>query len=159
MEANPSKDPASQQMLAFRLGGEEYGLSILAVRELRAYEHVTRIANAPACVKGMLNLRGFVVPIVDLRIWLALPDPRYDATTVVVVVNVDGNTVGMVVDSVTDVVDLPYESRRPTPDLGAAASAPYLSGIGMLEERLLILVDAERLLSSIDLGPHQGLAA
>lgn len=153
-----TKDPADQQMLAFRLGGEEYGIAILAVQELRAYEHVTRVASAPAFVKGVLNLRGVIVPIVDLRICFALPDPRYDATTVVVVLNVGGTTVGIVVDSVTDVVDLPRGSIRPAPDMGAA-SKPYLTGIGLLDERMLILVDVEHLLSSVDIGRHRALVA
>ncbi|SFD14591.1 chemotaxis protein CheW [Massilia yuzhufengensis] len=154
-----NSDSDKNEMLAFRLGSEEYGIHIMAVQELRGYEHVTRIANAPACVKGMLNLRGVIVPIIDLRIKFGLAAPVYDATTVVIVLNIGDTTVGMVVDSVTDVIDLPGEQIRPAPDMGMAVSGNCLTGIGLLGERMLILVDIERLVSLADLDLTEALAA
>ena len=94
-------DPASREFLAFKLGAEEYGIDILKVQEIRGYEAVTRIANAPEFLKGVVNLRGIIVPIVDMRIRFNLGEPGYDQFTVVIILNIAGRVVGMVVDSVT----------------------------------------------------------
>ncbi|MFC5459271.1 chemotaxis protein CheW [Massilia niabensis] len=141
----------SREVLAFKLGQEEYGIDILAVQEIRGYEPVTRIANAPDFIKGVVNLRGVIVPIVDMRIKFNLADPTYDSTTVVIVLNLGKKTVGMVVDSVSDVTNLTNEQIRPAPDLGGALSADYLTGLGTLDERTLILVDIVALMSSAEL--------
>jgi purine-binding chemotaxis protein CheW len=147
------------EYLAFTLGAEEYGVDIQKVQELRGYEAVTRIANAPAYIKGVINLRGAIVPIVDMRIKLGVPDPTYDQFTVVVILNIGASVMGMVVDSVSDVTTLGPEQIKPAPDMGAAVEASYLLGIGTLEERMLILVDIERMMSDDDVGHLQRLAA
>ena len=147
------------EYLAFTLGAEEYGVDIQKVQELRGYEAVTWIANAPAYIKGVINLRGAIVPIVDMRIKLGVPDPSYDQFTVVVILTIGASVMGMVVDSVSDVTTLAPEQIKPAPDLGAAVEASYLLGIGTLEGRMLILVDIERMMSDDDVGHLQRLAA
>jgi purine-binding chemotaxis protein CheW len=147
------------EYLAFTLGAEEYGVDIQKVQELRGYEAVTRIANAPAYIKGVINLRGAIVPIVDMRIKLGVPDPAYDQFTVVVILTIGASVMGMVVDSVSDVTTLAPEQIKPAPELGAAVEASYLLGIGTLEGRMLILVDIERMMSDDDVGHLQRLAA
>jgi purine-binding chemotaxis protein CheW len=144
------------EFLTFRLGGEEYGIDILKVQEIRGYEAVTRIANAPAFIKGVVNLRGVIVPIVDLRVKFALGEARYDAFTVVIILNVAGRVVGAVVDSVSDVLELNEKQIKPAPEFNSLLDAGYITGLGTVEsgegERLLILVDIERLMSSPDMG-------
>jgi len=147
------------EVLAFTLGREEYGINILKVQEIRGYETVTRIANAPDYVKGVINLRGVIVPIVDMRIKFNLGEPTYDALTVVVILNVCGNTVGMVVDSVSDVITLASNQIRPAPQLGSAVDTQYLLGLAALDQRMLILLDIDKLLSSSDIGIIEQLAA
>ncbi len=140
------------EYLAFRLGEEEYGIDILKVQEIRGYENVTRIANAPAFVKGVINLRGIIVPIVDMRIKFNLGDPTYDQFTVVIILSIANRVMGMVVDSVSDVTTLQPEQVRPAPQMGTALNTDYLIGLGTLEERMLILLDIERLMSSAEMG-------
>jgi purine-binding chemotaxis protein CheW len=147
------------EFLAFRLGGEEYGLNILTVQELRAYERVTAIAGAPAFLKGVINLRGIIVPIIDMRIRLGIGEPAYDQFTVVIILNIGRRTVGMVVDNVSDVITLSPDQIKPAPAMASAISADYLTGIGTLDARMLILVDIERLLSAADIGLLERLAA
>ena len=143
---------AGNEYLAFKLGQEEYGIDILKVQEIRGYESVTRIANAPEFIKGVINLRGIIVPIVDMRIKFNLGEPRYDQFTVVIILSIGGRVVGMVVDSVSDVTTLQPEQVRPAPEMGTALSTDYLIGLGTLEERMLILLDIERLMSSPEMG-------
>jgi purine-binding chemotaxis protein CheW len=138
----------ANEFLTFRLGAEEYGIEILKVQEIRGYEKPTAIANAPAFIKGVINLRGTIVPIVDLRIKFELGEPSYDAFTVVIILNVAGRVVGVVVDSVSDVLTLDSEAVRPAPDFSAALDTRYITGLGTVEERMLILVDIERLMTS-----------
>jgi len=140
------------EYLAFRLGAEEYGLDILTVQEIRGYENVTRIANAPEYIKGVINLRGTIVPIVDMRIKFQLGEPSYDQFTVVIILNVGGRTIGMVVDSVSDVITLAPGQIKPAPDMGSALNTDHVVGIGTLDERMLILVDINRLMSSDEFG-------
>lgn len=140
------------EFLAFTLGQEEYGIDILKVQEIRGYETVTRIANAPAFIKGVVNLRGVIVPIIDMRIKFNLADPTYDQFTVVIILNVGGRVVGMVVDGVSDVISLTPEQIRPSPDFSSDLDTGYIFGIGTLNERMLILVDIEKLMSSRDMG-------
>ena len=147
-----------REFLTFSLGNEEYAIDILKVQEIRGYESVTRIANTPAFIKGVINLRGVIVPIVDLRIKFALNDPVYNEFTVVIVLNVAGRTVGMVVDSVSDVVTLSPEQVRPAPELGAF-DTQFLLGLGTVDERMLILVDIERLLTSGEMELFERIAA
>jgi len=140
------------KFLTFRLGAEEYGVDILKVQEIRSYEAPTRIANAPACIKGVVNLRGVIVPIVDLRIKLACDAVEYNAFTVVIVLNLKGRVVGTVVDSVSDVLELPRDTIRSAPEIASAVDSSHITGIGSLGERMLILLDIESLLASPELG-------
>jgi purine-binding chemotaxis protein CheW len=135
-----------REMLTFRLGKEEYGIDILRVQEIRGYEEPTRIANAPAHVKGVINLRGRIVPIVDLRLKFDIANPSYDAFTVVVILNVGDRVIGAVVDSVSDVIEIAADQVRPPPEMEAGVDASYITGIGTLGERMLILVDIEKLM-------------
>ena len=152
-------DAASSEYLAFRLGEEEYGIDILKVQEIRGYENVTRIANAPAFIKGVINLRGIIVPIVDMRIKFNLGEPGYDQFTVVIILSIASRVMGMVVDSVSDVTTLQPEQIRPAPQMGTALDTDYLIGLGTLEDRMLILLDIERLMSSADMGLVEKMAA
>jgi len=140
------------EVLSFRLGKEEYGISILKVQEIRGYEAVTRIANAPAFLKGVINLRGQIVPIVDMRIKFALGRAEYDSFTVVIILNIGRQVIGMVVDSVSDVVTLAPDQVRPAPAIGGGIDADHLLGLGTVGERMLILLDIERLMASPDMG-------
>jgi purine-binding chemotaxis protein CheW len=147
------------EYLAFRLGEEEYGIDIQKVQELRGYDAVTRIANAPEFIKGVVNLRGIIVPIVDMRIKFNLGAPTYDQFTVVIVLNVAGRVIGMVVDSVSDVINLQPEQIKPAPEMGSVVQTDHLTGIGTVEERMIILVDIDRLMSSSEMGLIEQLAA
>jgi len=149
---------ASTEVLSFTLGNEEYGIDILKVQEIRGYEQVTRIASAPEFIKGVVNLRGIIVPIVDMRIKFNLGQPTYDAFTVVIILNIKGRVVGMVVDSVSDVTVLAPEQIRPAPEMGTALDTDYLIGLGTLDQRMLILVDIDRLMSSAEIGLIDALA-
>lgn len=142
----------THEFLAFTLGKEEYGIDILKVQEIRGYESVTRIANAPEFIKGVVNLRGTIVPIVDMRIKFNLGTPVYDQFTVVIILNVSGRVVGMVVDSVSDVTTLTSEQIRPAPEMGTVFNSNYLTGLGTIDNRMLILVDIDQLMSSPDMG-------
>ena len=140
------------EVLSFRLGGEEYAISILKVQEIRGYDAVTRIANAPDYLKGVVNLRGIIVPVVDMRLKFNVGAATYDAFTVVIVLNINNHTIGMVVDSVSDVVTLTPDQIKPAPDLGATVSGDYLRGLGTIGERMLILLDIDKLLGSEEMG-------
>lgn len=145
-------DAGTQQFLVFSLGQEEYAIDILKVQEIRDYNHVTRISNAPAFIKGVANLRGVIVPIVDLRIKFRLESAEYDANTVVIVVNIGRRVVGVVVDRVSDVMTLTAEQRKPAPEFGVGLPLDYIHGLGDLGERMLILVDIEKLLTSREMA-------
>jgi purine-binding chemotaxis protein CheW len=154
-----SGDGAGDEYLAFTLGREEYGIDILRVQEIRGYEPVTRIANAPDFIKGVVNLRGTIIPVVDMRIKFRLGQPTYDEFTVVIVLNIAGRVVGMVVDSVSDVMTLSPDQVRPAPEVGTVFDTEFLIGLGALGERMLILVDIDRLMSSSDMGLIEKFAA
>jgi purine-binding chemotaxis protein CheW len=147
---------SKREHLTFRLGSEEYGIDILKVQEIRGYDGVTRIANAPAHIPGVINLRGVIVPIVDLRVKFALGEARYDAFTVVIVLNVARRVVGAVVDSVSDVLELAPGQIRAAPEFNALLDASYVTGLATVRqgeaERMLILLDIERLMASADMG-------
>ena len=144
-----------KEFLTFRLGGEEYGIDILRVQEIRSYEVPTRIANAPRFIKGVLNLRGVIVPVADLRLKFDCESAACTAATVVIVLNVKGRVVGAVVDSVSDVLALDADSIKPAPQMGVSVDAAYIIGIGCAEagdrERMLILTDIEALMGSPDM--------
>ncbi|MBS0425201.1 MAG: chemotaxis protein CheW [Proteobacteria bacterium] len=142
----------ANEFLTFRLGSEEYGIEILKVQEIRGYDAITQIANAPDFIKGVVNLRGIIVPIVDMRIKFRLGNWTYDQFTVVIILNVAGRVMGMVVDAVSDVITLGAEQMRPTPGLGSVIDTEYIMGLGTVDERMLILIDIEKLMSSSDMG-------
>jgi len=146
----------SREYLTLRLGAEEYGIDILRVQEIRSYEQPTRIANAPAFIKGVVNLRGVIVPIVDLRLRLGCESAEYGALTVVVVLNVKGRVVGAVVDSVSDVLELGKDDIKPAPEMVSAVDAGFITGIGSVKQgdldRMLILMDIEELMTGADMG-------
>jgi len=139
---------AVSEYLTFMLGNETYGIDILKVQEIRGYDTVTHIANAPDFMKGVINLRGVIVPIVDMRIKFKMGQPTYHEFTVVIIMNVLDRVIGMVVDSVSDVVTLTNEQIRPAPEMGAALDTHYITGLGTLNDQMLILVDIEKLMSS-----------
>jgi len=142
----------AREFLAFKLGAEEYGIDILKVQEIRSYEEPTHIANAPGFIKGVVNLRGIIVPIVDLRIKFNLSSVEYDEFTVVIILNVSSRVLGIVVDGVSDVITLTNEQLRPVPEFNSAIASDHLLAIGAVDERMLILVDIEKLMTSHDMG-------
>lgn len=146
----------AQEFVTFRLGAEEYGIDILRVQEIRSYEASTRIANAPDFIKGVINLRGVIVPIVDLRLRFALASAEYNDSTVTIVLNVAARTVGIVVDAVSDVLELSPADRRPAPEFGAAVDTGFITDLGSVKgeegDRMLILLDIERLIAAADVG-------
>ncbi len=141
----------TQQFLTFRIGGEEYGIDILRVQEIRSYEPPTRVAHSPDFIKGVVNLRGVIVPIVDLRMRLG-QSGEYNAFTVVIVLNVAQRIVGVVVDSVSDVLELSAEEIKPRPEVAAALDARFITGLGKIGERMLILLDIDTMVVSPDFG-------
>lgn len=149
-ESIRSSEP-TQEFLTFTLGQEEYAIDILRVQEIRGYDQVTAIANSPAFIKGVINLRGAIVPIIDLRIKFNLPTVTYDQFTVVIILNVLKRIVGVVVDSVSDVIALDGDAIKPPPEFGSTFNTEYLMGLASVEERMLILVDIEKLMSSDEL--------
>ncbi|AEJ00795.1 CheW protein [Nitrosomonas sp. Is79A3] len=142
----------ANEFLTFRLGGEEYGIEILKVQEIRGYDSITQIANAPEFIKGVVNLRGIIVPIIDMRIKFRLGTADYDQFTVVIILNVAGRVMGIVVDGVSDVLTLEAEQMRPTPGFGSVIDTEYIMGLGTVEERMLILIDIEKLMGSSEMG-------
>lgn len=145
-------ETGGEEYLAFTLGREEYGIDILKVQEIRGYETVTRIANAPDFIKGVINLRGIIVPIVDLRIKFQLDRIEYNQYTVVIILNLMDRVVGIVVDGVSDVLTLQSQQIKPAPEFSGALDTEYIRGLGSIDERMLILVDIERLLMSADMA-------
>ncbi len=141
-----------RELLTFTLGNEYYGVDILKVQEIRGYDTVTRIPGAPDFIKGVINLRGAIVPVIDLRIKFNLDSVVYNEFTVMIILNIARRIVGIVVDSVSDVTQLSPEQIKPTPEFGSALDTSYITGLGALDERMLILVDIESLMSSTDMA-------
>jgi purine-binding chemotaxis protein CheW len=141
------------QYLTFMLSEEEYGVDILRVQEIKGWEHVTALPNTPGYVKGVLNLRGAIVPIVDLRTRFALADVSYDDTTVVIVLRIEGKDeesdqriVGVVVDAVSDVYTFEGEEMQPPPDFGSIISIDFVRGLATVDEKMVILLDIDQLI-------------
>jgi purine-binding chemotaxis protein CheW len=141
-----------REFLAFKLGSEEYGMDILRVQEIRSYEEPTHMANAPAFIKGVVNLRGVIVPIIDMRIKFNLEKVEYDTFTVVIVINVGKQVLGMVVDGVSDVISLTAEQLRPVPAFTSTIGSDHLLAICSVGDRMLILLDIEKLMTSAEMG-------
>ncbi|QLI80565.1 chemotaxis protein CheW [Chitinibacter fontanus] len=152
MEQLLSEDGVNRELLVFALGKEEYGIDILKVQEIRGYDAVTSIANAPSFIKGVINLRGNIVPIVDLRVKFNIGNPSYDQFTVVIILNIAQRTLGIVVDGVSDVMTLSTEQLRNAPEFGAALDTAYILGLGTVDDRMIILVDIEKLMTSADMA-------
>ncbi|AIU72524.1 chemotaxis protein CheW [Hafnia alvei FB1] len=152
-------ETVGQEFLVFTLGDEEYGIDILKVQEIRGYDQVTRIANTPAFIKGVTNLRGVIVPIIDLRVKFLQENVTYNDNTVVIVLNFSQRVVGIVVDGVSDVLSLTTDQIRPAPEFAVTLSTEYLTGLGSLGERMLILVDIEKLLSSEEMALVESVTA
>ena len=142
----------AREYLTFRLDQEEYGIDILKAQEIRGYEQPTRIANAPAFIKGVVNLRGTIVPIVDMRLKFNCARADYNSFTVVIILNLRDRVVGIVVDSVSDVMELSAENIRSAPDVESAIDNGCILGLGSVGERMLILLDIEKLMSNADMG-------
>ena len=142
----------AREYLTFRLDQEEYGIDILKVQEIRGYEPPTRIAHAPTFLKGVVNLRGTIVPIVDMRLKFNCSQAEYNSFTVVIVLNLHKRVVGIVVESVSDVMELASDNVRSAPDIESALDSSCIFGLGSVNERMLILLDIEKLMSSVDMG-------
>ncbi len=139
------------QFLSFTLGDDDYGVDILRVQEIRGWEEVRSIPNTPECIKGVLNLRNIVVPIIDLRIRFLQEEVKYEPTTVIVVLSVEnGNvksTIGIVVDTVSDVLDVQQSNIKDAPNFGSKIDTRYINGMVSLDDRMVILLDTDKLLN------------
>ena len=142
----------AREYLTFRLDQEEYGIDILKVQEIRGYEPPTRIANAPEFIKGVVNLRGTIVPIVDMRLKFNCANAEYKNFTVVIILNLRTRVVGIVVDSVSDVMELSPDNIKAAPDIESVIDNGCILGLGSVGERMLILLDIEKLMSGVDMG-------
>ena len=139
---------SNNEFLTFTLGKEEYGIDILRVQEIRGYDAVTSIANTSEFIKGVINLRGVIVPIIDMRIKFNLGNVVYNQLTVVIILNIAKRVVGMVVDGVSDVITLKSEQIMAAPEFSAALDTRYIVGLGAVDDRMIILVDIEQLISA-----------
>lgn len=145
------------ELLTFTLGTEEYAIDILKVQEIRSYEAVTRIANTPAFIKGVINLRGVIVPIVDMRLKFQLGEPVFNELTAIIL-NIGKRVIGIVVDGVSDVISLAEADIHPAPEFGTL-DTQFLTGLATVDDRLLILLDIERLMSSAEMELVEQAAA
>jgi purine-binding chemotaxis protein CheW len=143
---------AGREYLSFVLGDAHYCIDILKVQEIRTYEAPTRIANTPTFIKGVMNLRGNIVPIIDLRMKFGLPELRYDTQTVVIVLNIAKRTVGVVVDGVSDVIAVPAADIKAPPELSGGLDTQYLQGLATVGGQMMIIIDIERLMTSRDMA-------
>lgn len=150
MSDNHRSETLQSQYLTVNLAHEEYGIDILAVREIRGWAPVTRIPQAPHYVLGVLNLRGAIVPVIDMRLRFGLAREEYNAATVTVIVTVAGRNFGVVVDAVSDVLDVAQEAIRPVPDMGTTVDTEYLKGLTAIGERMVLLLDVDKLLQPQD---------
>ncbi len=154
-----ASDAGSHQVLTFVLGSETYGVDILKVQEIRGWSAVTKIPHAPSHVLGVLNLRGSIVPIVDLRMRFSLDRAEYTAVTVIIVVSVSSpagrRDFGVVVDGVSDVVDVNSAEVKPAPELGSRAATEYIRGLVPVTDRMVVLLDIDRLIGT-DLAAFSG---
>jgi purine-binding chemotaxis protein CheW len=140
------------QYLTFSLGQEEYGIEILKVQEIKGYSAITYIPNAPAHIKGVMNLRGTVIPVVDLRAKFSMPAVEYTKFTVIIVLTVGEKILGLVVDAVSDVLNIAPDEVRPAPDFGARVDTRFISGVATLNDKLAVLLDIHKLLSDDELA-------
>jgi purine-binding chemotaxis protein CheW len=161
MQANEGQaaNTGGRELLTFTLGNEEYGIDILKVQEIRGYDAVTTIANSPEFIKGVINLRGIIVPIIDMRIKFHLGNVTYNQLTVVIILNIASRVVGIVVDGVSDVITLAAEQLKPAPEFSSSLDTQYITGLGTVDERMIIVMDIERLMTSRDMDLVEAVAA
>jgi len=161
MQASDMQETASsrRELLTFTLGSEEYGIDILKVQEIRGYDAVTTIANSPDFIKGVINLRGIIVPIVDMRIKFHLGNITYNELTVVIILNIANRVVGIVVDGVSDVIALTPDQLKPAPEFSSSLDMQYIMGLGTVDERMIIVMDIEKLMTSRDMDLVEMAAA
>jgi purine-binding chemotaxis protein CheW len=146
----PGSTGTTHQFLTFALGAEEYGVEILKIQEIKGFSAITPLPNAPAYVKGVLNLRGTIVPIVDLRKKFGMPEEAYTTFTVIVVVRVQGQVMGFIVDAVSDVLTVTGADIQPTPDLHGQVDTSFLTGLAKAGEKLVILLDIDKVLTTAE---------
>jgi purine-binding chemotaxis protein CheW len=151
MAAPGTAREATREVLVFVLGKEEYAVDILKVQEIRGYDKVTPLPAAPDYLKGVVNLRGVIVPVIDLRVKFGMANPAYDTSTVMVILRIAARMVGIVVDGVSDTIHLAPGEVKPAPELGSLVDASYLAGLATRDERMILLVDIEKFLSSGEL--------
>lgn len=151
--------PEAEQYLTFRLDGLDYGIPIMQVQEIRGWTKVTPLPNSPRYIKGVLNLRGTIVPIIDLRLRFNLSETPYDACTVIIVVNVGGRLAGLVVDAVSDVISLAPDQRRNPPEFEGQANRQFVQGLTQVDEKLLVLIDVDKLVNQETLAEAAEAAA
>ena len=146
-----------KELLTFFLAGEEYGVDILRVQEIKGWDSVTNIPNTPEYIRGVINIRGSIVPIIDMRLRFNLEKREYDATTVVIVLNVmtnghDNRTMGVVVDAVSDVYNIPINDVKPSPDFGTAVDTEFVTGLATIDEKMIIVLDIDYMLNAAELA-------
>lgn len=156
---NVSNSYDTLEFLAFTLGAEEYGIHLDNVQELRRYGSVVPVANKPPFIKGTVNLRGVVAPVIDIRGKFNLRPLDCNEATVVLIININGRVIGMIVDSVSDVVTVTMDQLRPAPIMGSTLSKEYLLGLGITDDRMLVLINIDRLMSGDDIGLVERLVA
>ena len=152
MKTKSAAREATREILVFVLGTEEYGVDILKVQEIRGYDKVTPIPSAPDYLKGVVNLRGIIVPIVDMRVKFRLAEVRYDQFTVVVILRIAGRVIGLVVDGVSDVIGLTASEVKEAPHLGSVVDSSFIAGLATQDDRMVLLLDIEKLLSTGELN-------
>ena len=140
------------QLVSFKIGSEEFGVDILKVQEINRMVEITKVPQAPHYVEGVINLRGKVIPIVDLRTRFGLEGKEYDKDTRIVVVDISGNIMGMVVDSVSEVLRLPADTIEPAPEIAAGVNSEYIKGVAKLDDRLLIFLDLSKVIDVSELA-------
>jgi purine-binding chemotaxis protein CheW len=136
------------QLVTFKLGSEEFAVDILKVQEINKMMNITKIPNAPTFIEGVINLRGKIIPIVDLRKRLGFKDQDYDKSTRIIVVELDGLVLGFIVDSVSEVLRIPENTIEPPPTMIAGIESEYIEGVGKVDDRLLILLELKKIFSS-----------
>ena len=151
------EDEENKEFLTFLLAGEEYGVDILRVQEIKGWDSVTTIPNTPEYIRGVINLRGTIVPIIDMRLRFNLEKKEYDATTVVIVLNVlnedkPNRTMGVVVDAVSDVYNVPLKDIKPAPDFGTAVDTEFVTGLATVGEVMVIVLDIDHMLNAAELA-------
>jgi len=148
-----------EQFLTFRLDGQEYGISILKVQEIKGWDKMTPIPNSPPYVKGVLNLRGVIVPVFDLRLRFGLPETVRDAFTVIIVVNIGGRMAGIVVDAVSDVINVSPEQQCAAPEYEGQQNREFIKGLAQVDDKLLILLDIDRMVNPETLEQSEAVAS